>query len=443
VSGRKPPPPPAEALAQRGRLHVVAGSSLPPVAHLGRYELLAPLAAGGMAEVYRARAVGTGGFERRVVIKRILPDQSNDPEFVSMFISEAKILGMIHHENVVQAYEFGEDNGTLFLALEYVDGPSVSRLLRTLRAANRKIPPVFAAYIAREVCRALAYVHDLKDESGEPLHIVHRDVTPSNIVLTAAGGVKLLDFGVAKFKAAQQLTKTGTVKGKPAYLAPEQLEGKPIDGRVDLFALGIVVHEMLTLEHLFAGDSDLVTVKRIMDMEIPSPSAKRSDVPPELDRIVMRALQRDRRQRYGSAAEMARDLDEVVLNARLRFEDMAAFVAEIEGEAARQGRTPRPLRLVTPLAADVAKGPRTRKDLGLALRMWTLGELFWSRGRRGAVLAGVLLVVLGMAAALGLQIISLPSRGNLVQAAAPAVASPPGRCADPGGRLVCGNVVRR
>ena len=433
-----------EALARRGGLHVVAESSLPQVARLGRYELLAPLAAGGMAEVYRARTVGPGGFERRVVIKRILPDQRNDPEFVSMFMGEAKILGMLHHQNVVQAYDFGEDNGTLFLALEYVDGPSVSRLLRTLRAANRKIPPVVAAYIAREVCRALAYVHDLKDESGEPLNIIHRDVTPSNIVLTTAGGVKLLDFGVAKFKAAQQLTKTGTVKGKPAYLAPEQLEGKPIDGRVDLFALGIVIHEMLTLEHLFAGDSDLVTVKKIMDMEIPAPSAKRSDVPPELDRIVMRALERDRRKRYGSAAEMARDLDEFVLNAKLRCEDMAAFVADIEGEAARQGRTPRPLRLVTPPPGDVAPVPRTHKDLGLALRM---GTLFWGRRRQGAVLAGLLLVVLGMAAALGLQITVTP-RGNVAQAAASAVLPralppPPPQPVDTAGRLTCGNVSRR
>jgi serine/threonine-protein kinase len=407
------------------------------VTRLGRYELLSPLGAGGMAEVYKARSVGPGGFERQVVIKRILPDQSSDPEFVSMFISEARILGMLHHPNVVQAHDFGDDNGTLFLALEYVDGPSVSRLLRTLRAANRKIPPVVAAYIAREVCRALSYVHDLRDQSGERLNIVHRDVTPSNIVMTAVGGVKLLDFGVAKFKCAQQLTKTGTVKGKPAYLAPEQLEGKPIDGRVDLFALGIVLHEMLTLEHLFAGDSDLVTVKKIMEMEIPAPSAKRSDVPPELDHIVMRALQRDRRQRYASATEMARDLDEVVLAAKMRFEDMAAFIADLEAEAARHGRTPRPLRLVTPPPARAPE--RTRKDLGLVWRMRTLGELFWGRRRRGAVLASVLLVLLGMAAALGLQIRVRP-RGSVAQAQAAASALvQPSRPVEPPARLMFGN----
>src|SRR5262249_16628422 len=142
-----------------------------------------------------------------------------------------------------------------------------------------------------------------RDEQGRPLGAIHRDVTPSNVILTPVGEVKLLDFGVATFKHALQGTKSGTVKGKPAYLAPEQLEGKPIDGRVDLFALGIVMHEMLTLQHLFAGDSDLGTVKQIMEMEIPKPSAKRDDVPEVLDRVVMRALERDRTRRFASAGE--------------------------------------------------------------------------------------------------------------------------------------------
>src|SRR5262249_10339944 len=155
-----------------------------------------------------------------------------------------------------------------------------------------------AAYIAREVCRALDYVHNLESGDGSRLDIIHRDVTPSNVVLASTGAVKLLDFGVATFSRAAQVTRSGTVKGKPAYLAPEQLEGKQIDGRVDLFALGIVMHEMLTLQHLFAGDSDLSTVKKIMEMNIPSPSAERDDVSRELEAVVMRALARDRKQRF-------------------------------------------------------------------------------------------------------------------------------------------------
>ena len=217
------------------------------VGKLGRYELLHPLGCGGMAEVFKARASGPAGFERDVVVKRILPQYTRDPDFVRMFADEARILGLMHHPNVVQAYEFGEDGGTLYLALEYVEGPSLSKVLRTLRAASRPMPPAIVAYIAREICRALDYVHRLENADGERLDVVHRDVTPSNIIVTPSGAVKLLDFGVAKFATAAKSTRAGTVKGKPAYLAPEQLQGKPIDGRVDLFALGIVMHEMLTL----------------------------------------------------------------------------------------------------------------------------------------------------------------------------------------------------
>src|SRR5262249_5836609 len=153
---------------------------------------------------------------------------------------------LLHHPNVAEAYDFREEDGTLFLALEYVEGPSVSRVLRALRSANRRMPPLVVAYVAREICRALDYVHNLPDAEGTPLGIIHRDVTPSNIMRPPGGAVKLPAFGVAKCTAAPRLTKTGTVKGKPAYLAPEQLEGKPIDGRVDLFALGIVMHEALS-----------------------------------------------------------------------------------------------------------------------------------------------------------------------------------------------------
>src|SRR5436190_6034877 len=310
---------------------------------LGRYELLQPLGVGGMAQVFKARAVGPGGFRREVVVKRILPEYGRDSEFIRMFVDEAKLLGMLHHPNVVQVYDFGEDNGVLFLVLEYVEGPSLSRVLRTLRGANKRMPAAIVAFVAREICRALTCVHELRDEQGRPLGAIHRDVTPSNVVLTPAGEVKLLDFGVATFKDALQGTKSGTVKGKPAYLAPEQLEGKAIDGRVDLFALGIVMHEMLTLQHLFAGDSDLGTVKQIMEMEIPRPSASRNDVPEALERIVMRALARDRSQRFATAAEMAAALDDFVVASKLHVSDVVRFVSDIAAAA-----TPLPVMVAPP-----------------------------------------------------------------------------------------------
>jgi len=377
------------------------------VATLGRYELLQPLGVGGMAQVFKARAVGPGGFRRDVVVKRILPEYGRDSEFIRMFVDEAKLLGLLHHPNVVQVYEFGEDDGVLFLALEYVEGPSLSRVLRTLRGANKRMPPAIVAFVAREICRALACVHELSDEEGRPLGAVHRDVTPSNVILTPAGEVKLLDFGVATFKHALQATKSGTVKGKPAYLAPEQLEGKPIDGRVDLFALGIVMHEMLTLQHLFAGDSDLGTVKQIMEMEIPKPSAKRDDVPEALDRVVMRALERDRTRRFANAAEMAAALDDFVVASKLHVDDVIRFVRAIAQAAAppppvlvspavvRRGRRARERRFdvddAAPVRRRVAAAPRRQGARPVVSRA------------RAAVALGVALVALGVGTAIGLR----------------------------------------
>jgi eukaryotic-like serine/threonine-protein kinase len=360
-----------------------------------------------MAEVFKARAIGPAGFERDVVVKRILPAYGGDEDFVRMFTDEARILGLIHHPNVVQAFEFGDDDGTLFLALEYVEGPSLSRILRALRAANRRMPPAIAAYIGREICRALDCVHRLEDDNGARLDVVHRDVTPSNIIVTPWGGVKLLDFGVAKFASAARSTRAGTVKGKPAYLAPEQLEGKPIDGRVDLFALGIVMHEMLSLQHLFAGDSDLHTAKKIMEMEIPGLTAHRPDVPEELERIVMRALERDRRNRFSTAAEMARALDDFVVGSQQHLDEVAAFVREIEAisplarptsldsakHVNRESATPEPEEQPT------AEEP-TVKDRSLGLRIWRFRPV----GARLAAAIGLSLAALGLGTAVGLRI---------------------------------------
>jgi serine/threonine protein kinase len=389
---------------------------------LGHYELLHPLGAGGMAEVFKARAIGPAGFERDVVVKRILPAYGRDEDFVRMFADEARILGLIHHPNVVQAFEFGEDEGTLYLALEYVEGPSLSRILRALRAANRRIPPAIAAYIGREICRALDCVHRLEDENGARLEVVHRDVTPSNIIVTPWGGVKLLDFGVAKFASAARSTREGTVKGKPAYLAPEQLQGKPIDGRVDLFALGIVMHEMLSLQHLFAGDSDLHTAKKIMEMKIPRLGAHRSDVPVELERIVMRALERDRRNRFGTAAEMARALDDFVVGSKLHLDEVAAFVREVEAISplARPAalETVSPARAQTPPSdeRDPQEAPTVR-DRALRLRMWS----FRPQGSHLAAAIGLSLAALGLGTAVGLRITTTvaerPERPPVVRAA--------------------------
>jgi serine/threonine-protein kinase len=324
-----------------------------------------------------------------------------------MFVDEAKLLGLLHHPNIVDVYDFGEDDGVLFLALEYVEGPSLSRILRTLRAANRKAPPAIVAYVAREVCRALDHVHGLRDRDGRALDAIHRDVTPSNVIVTAAGGVKLLDFGVSTFKDAVQITKSGTVKGKPAYLAPEQLEGKPIDGRVDLFALGIVMHEMLSLQHLFAGDSDLGTVKKIMEMQIPSPAATRADVPSALGDIVMRALERDRDRRFANAAEMARALDEFIVSSKLRIDDVASFVRDIAGSAIHVAVSAPPgvVRRARAMgSAGARREARTVRAHSSGLKAWLrhTGRVFTKRPRTALAL-GIMLAILGAGTAFGLH----------------------------------------
>ena len=347
----------------------------PPVlGTLGRYRLIKSLGVGGMAEAFKATCSGPGGFERTVVVKRILPANCGDPEFLRMFTAEAKILGMLHHPNVVQAYDVGESDGTLFLVLEYVDGPSLSHLMRALRTAAHPLPLAVAAYFAREICLALDYVHSLRGGDGAPLNVIHRDVTPSNIALTRSGSLKLLDFGIAKYETSDVETRDRTIKGKPAYLAPEAIDGRPFDRRIDLFSVGVVLHEMLTLTPLFRADHDLAVLHKVMEMPIPLPSALRADVPPILDAIVMRALERDPEQRYATAAAMARDLDEFVVASRLRVDDVVHFLRSIEPLLAPPRAALDELRAAAVAAMKTEVAPRTKRDIFQRLRMSIFGR---------------------------------------------------------------------
>jgi serine/threonine-protein kinase len=347
-------------------------------ARVGRYEIVELLGAGGMAEVFKATSSGPGGFERTVVIKRIHPVSNDDPHFVQMFIGEAKILGMLHHPNVVQAYDFGEADGSLFLVLEYVDGPSLSRAMHILRSTGRPFPVAIAAHFAHEVCRALDYVHNLADSDGQPLGVVHRDVTPSNIVLTSAGSLKLLDFGVARYSDAANQSEHQTIKGKAAYLAPEALRGLEIDGRVDLFALGVVLYEMLTLTELFSSDDNLTTLHKVLEMEIPPPSRRRPEVPASLDAIVMKALERDPDDRYATAADMARDLSAFVVGSGVRVEQVSDLVADLLAERARI-RSPMSAADMVRSTPAGSEGGVTRRDLGLRVRMSRLWRFLFRR----------------------------------------------------------------
>jgi serine/threonine protein kinase len=288
-----------------------------------------------MAEVYRAVAHGLEGFQRVFVIKRILKDKSTSPEFVEMFVNEARISALLNHPNIVQIYDFGQIEGSYFLAMEHVRGKDLLSVLRQLRASGSQMSAEVAAYIAQQVALGLDYAHSLT-HGGKNLKIVHRDVSPSNIMLLRAGGVKLLDFGIAK--AAMEIkteneTQAGLVKGKLSYVSPEQIKGATnVDGRSDVFALGVVLWESLTGRRLFFDRNDFQTMRNVVERPIPPPSTQRADIPAALDFIVLRALERDPDRRYPDAKTMADELEAVLQEARFAPRAMTRMLDELFGE---------------------------------------------------------------------------------------------------------------
>jgi serine/threonine protein kinase len=299
----------------------------------GRYILLDRIGVGGMAEVFRAVMPGVEGFQRTFVLKRILAERAQSPYFVEMFVQEARINALLNHPNIVQVFDFGNVGGTYFLAMEYVRGRDVSEMLRRLRARDRPCPVAVAAFIAREVAAALAYAHSLAGSDGTALNIIHRDISPSNIICLRAGGVKLLDFGIAKALNEPEIERTGQglFKGKLSYISPERIKDLPVDGRADLFALGAVLWELLVGRKLFRGKTEFDTLQNVAQMAVPPPSSIRSDVPPELDRIVARALARDPDQRYQTGQELADDLDRLLETLRYQSRALPELLHELFG----------------------------------------------------------------------------------------------------------------
>jgi serine/threonine protein kinase/CRP-like cAMP-binding protein len=274
----------------------------------GRYQIIERLAVGGMAEILLARSLNFGGVNRTCVIKRILPQYSRDLTFVSMFIDEARITIGLDHKNIVKLYDFGQHDGVYFMAIEYLDGTDLAALMRLHLQQGRGVFAPLAAFIVREMCNGAHHAHTLKDHNGRPLGIVHRDVSPQNVLLSSTGEVKLTDFGIAAARHKLTLTSPGTVLGKAAYMAPEQATGKPVDFATDVWAAGVILHEMLAGERLFADETPLATIQRVVHDPIQPPSMKLPTVPKELDRIVMKALERNPRARWPSAEHMAHEL---------------------------------------------------------------------------------------------------------------------------------------
>jgi serine/threonine-protein kinase len=274
-------------------------------ARLGRYELLARLATGGMGEIFLARLEGAAGFEKLYVVKRILPHLADDARFRQMLISEAQIAAKMSHANICQVYELGETQGQLYIVMEYLEGVTLLPLLRRSSKAQTHLDFGFIGSIVQQITDALHYAHELKDRGGERMALVHRDVSPSNVFLTESGVTKVLDFGIAKAKGASSTkTEDGAVKGKYAYMAPEQLRGGTIDRRVDLFAMGVVLYEMLALRRLFQRKTDYLTFRAVMEQPIPDIRRYRPDVPEGVADALARALDRDPEVRFDTARQL-------------------------------------------------------------------------------------------------------------------------------------------
>lgn len=314
-----------------------------------------------MAEIFLARAQAIHGFEKQVVLKRILPQHASSEDFIRMFLAEARLAATLHHPNIVQVYDIGEEAGTYFFTMEYIQGQDLRRLVRAARRKQTPIPLAHILHIIMGMAGGLHHAHEKVGSDGRPLGIVHRDVSPSNVLVTYEGDVKVVDFGIAKAAAAQVSTIAGTLKGKIPYMSPEQCRGEVVDRRSDIFSIGTLLWELTTGKRLFAGDNEFAILNRVAKADVPPPSSVRPEYPPELEAIVMRALSVDPENRYPTAIDLQIDLEDFAREARLpvssarmgRFmrnlfdEEIKTAAAEL-AEASRPSDVPGGTMIVSP-----------------------------------------------------------------------------------------------
>jgi serine/threonine protein kinase len=308
----------------------------------GKYYLLERINVGGMAEVFKAKATGVEGFERMVAVKRILPSIAEDEEFITMFIDEAKIAVQLTHANIAQIFDLGRFNDSYYIALEFVHGKDLRAIFNRARTRGEPLPIPMACYSIMKLCEGLDYAHNKKEAAGTALNLVHRDVSPQNILVSYEGEVKIIDFGIAKAAGKAGKTQAGILKGKFGYMSPEQVQGMEIDRRSDIFGVGICLYELLTGERLFVGESDFATLEKVRNVEIMPPSTYNRRIPEELEQIVMRALARDRGERHQTAMSLHDDLQAFMYTSGNFFgrRDLSVymqrvFAEELEKEKAR------------------------------------------------------------------------------------------------------------
>jgi hypothetical protein len=301
---------------------------------IGPYLLQKRVATGGMAELYLSDYVRQDGFRRTVAVKRILPHLAENPDFIKMFTREARLAALLHHPNVVQIFDYGKIGNAYFIAMEYIDGKNLGEMLWALKQG---LPIDAAIYILSETCKGLDYSHSRKDDkTGEPLNIVHRDISPQNLLISYQGEVKISDFGISKARSEPSFTQAGVIKGKLSYLSTEQALGESVDSRADIFALGLVFHETLTGKRVFQFANDLEAIRAIPKMEVEPLINARPDVPEELNRILMKCVERDKDSRYPSASALHADLVKLRKGLKITFDasDLADFMKQNFGKDA-------------------------------------------------------------------------------------------------------------
>ncbi|MEO7033828.1 MAG: serine/threonine-protein kinase [Polyangiaceae bacterium] len=279
-----------------------------------RYKVLEKIASGGMAEVFRAESAGLEGFKKTVAIKRVLPHLSEKKQFIGMFLDEARVSAQLSHSNCVQVFDIGVGDNTYFIVMEYVDGADLKGLIEYRKKSSAPFPVAEACLICVRICEGLSYAHELTDNNGESLHIVHRDMSPPNVLITRFGEVKIVDFGLAKANSQLEKSEPGIIKGKFSYLSPEAAQGLPVDAKTDIFAVGIILWELLAGRRLFMGETDLETVRMVQQAKVPSLRQINPNVTPELERVLNRALAGDPAARYQTARDFGRDLNNMLFD---------------------------------------------------------------------------------------------------------------------------------
>jgi TonB family protein len=374
-------PPPAGAPSPPPRRREEPAAAVPASGpdRFGQYEIIEKIASGGMAELYKAKRTGVEGFQKIVAIKKILPHIADDEEFVTMFADEAKLAAQLNHPNIIHIYDLGKiQAGGYFIAMEHVDGRDLRSIEQSARDLSLPLPVPLAIYVASKVASALDYAHRRRDGEGRDLNIVHRDVSPPNILISYEGDIKLCDFGIAKATSKASKTQSGALKGKIQYMSPEQAWGKPIDRRSDLFSLGVVLHELLTGERLFRGDTDINVLEKVRTADVAPPSRSNAEVPHNLDAVVLKALAKDPDERYANASDMLRDLDSVLYSYtpapgsadvaiylhRLQAEETAVADAKARETAAQAERdeAPEPAKKRRSKGAPIARRTGTAPD---------------------------------------------------------------------------------